>query len=79
MGDWFVITADAIVEWLQEAPFGTCRIEREKMQLDKGDWERERERTKNHDSLYDRSGRRNQVAERWMARRSATGDEWRAT
>ena len=33
VGDWFVITADAIVEWLQEAPFGTCRIEREKMQL----------------------------------------------
>ena len=33
VGDWFVITADAIVEWLQEAPCGTCRIEREKMQL----------------------------------------------
>ena len=33
VGDWSVITADAIVEWLQEAPFGTCRTEREKMQL----------------------------------------------
>ena len=33
VGDWFVITADAIVEWLQEAPSWTCRIEREKMQL----------------------------------------------
>ena len=33
VGDWFVITADAIVEWLQEAPCGACRTEREKMQL----------------------------------------------
>ena len=33
VGDWSVITADAIVEWLQEAPDKTCRTEREKMQL----------------------------------------------
>ena len=32
-GGWSVITADAIVKWLQEAPDRTCRIEREKMQL----------------------------------------------
>ena len=32
-GDWFVITADAIVKWLQQAPSSTCRKEREKMQL----------------------------------------------
>ena len=30
-GEWSVITADAIVEWLQQAP--TCRVEREKMPL----------------------------------------------
>ena len=33
VGDWFVITADAIVEWLQETSNKTCRIERGKMQL----------------------------------------------
>ena len=77
VGDWFVITADAIVEWLQEAPFGPCRTEREKNATCRCD--RKRERTENHESLYDRSRRQNQVAERWMARRSATGDEWRAT
>ena len=32
-GGWFVITADAIVKWLQDAPSSTCRKEREKMQL----------------------------------------------
>ena len=32
-GGWFVITADAIVKWLQDAPSNTCRKEREKMQL----------------------------------------------
>ena len=32
-GGWSVITADAIVKWLQEAPDKTCRVEREKMQL----------------------------------------------
>ena len=32
-GGWFVITADAIVEWLQQASCNTCRKEREKMQL----------------------------------------------
>lgn len=31
-GGWSVITADAIVKWLQQAP-STCRKEREKMQL----------------------------------------------
>ena len=34
-GGWSVITADAIVEWLQEAPNKKCRVEREKMQLAK--------------------------------------------
>ena len=32
-GGWSVITADAIVEWLQKAPDEKCRVEREKMQL----------------------------------------------
>ena len=32
-GGWSVITADAIVKWLQQAPSDTCRKEREKMQL----------------------------------------------
>ena len=32
-GGWSVITADAIVKWLREAPDKTCRVEREKMQL----------------------------------------------
>ena len=34
-GDWFIVTADAIVKWLQSAPNKECRIEREKMQLAK--------------------------------------------
>ena len=34
-GGWSVITADAIVKWLQEAPNKKCRVEREKMQLAK--------------------------------------------
>ena len=34
-GGWSVITADAIVKWLQEAPDKKCRVEREKMQLAK--------------------------------------------
>ena len=32
-GGWSVMTADAIVKWLQQAPCNTCRKEREKMQL----------------------------------------------
>ena len=32
-GGWSVITADAIVKWLQQASSNTCRKEREKMQL----------------------------------------------
>ena len=32
-GGWSVITADAIVKWLQQAPSNTCRKEREKMRL----------------------------------------------
>ena len=32
-GGWSVMTADAIVKWLQQAPGDRCRKEREKMQL----------------------------------------------
>ena len=32
-GGWSVITADAIVKWLQQAPSDTCRKKREKMPL----------------------------------------------
>ena len=34
-GGWSVITADAIVKWLQQVPSDVCRKEREKLRLDK--------------------------------------------